>query len=287
MPGRCEMTAFDPRTTLARPDLAANHLRGQIEADHYRDGQTFRVLKSVTPLFAEPRSDGAIQTELLFGETVTVLEQSSEGWSWGQSTCDSYVGYLLSDHLAPLRTPPTHRLSVLRSFVYPTPSIKHLPLDALSFGAKVRVEGQTDRFSHLHGGGFVITDHLTPLDQKADDPAAFASLFLHSPYLWGGRSSLGLDCSALVQLSLQTCGLACPRDSDMQEQTLGEKLMVNDLDSLKRGDLVFWNGHVGIMAGKPEPAEKPTRLMRSSTAATRCGPRRPWLHGPCSMVCLW
>ena len=239
------MTAFDPRTTLARPDLAASHLREQIEADHYSDGQTFRVLKSVTPLFAEPRSDGAIQTELLFGETVTVLEQSSEGWSWGQSTCDSYVGYLLSDHLAPFLAPPTHRLSVLRSFVYPTPSIKHLPLDAFSFGTKVRIEGQTDRFSHLHGGGFVITDHLTPLDQKTDDPAAFASLFLHSPYLWGGRSSLGLDCSALVQLSLQACGLACPRDSDMQERETGDRLEPNE--PLQRNDLIFWKGHVGLM----------------------------------------
>ena len=239
------MTAFDARITLARPDLAASHLRGQVEADQYSDGQTFRVLKSVTPLFAEPRSDGAIQTEWLYGETVTVLEQSSEGWSWGQSILDSYVGYVSSDHLGPLRTSPTHRVTALRSFVYPTASIKHVPQEILSFGARISVTGQQDRFSRLEDGGFVITDHLTALDQKADDPARFADLFLHSPYLWGGRSSLGLDCSALVQLSFQGCSLSCPRDSDMQEKSLGEFLPPNS--PLQRNDLVFWKGHVGMM----------------------------------------
>jgi cell wall-associated NlpC family hydrolase len=239
------MTAFDARITLARPDLAASHLRGQVEAEQYSDGQTFRVLKSVTPLFAEPRSDGAIQTECLYGETVTVLEQSSEGWSWSQSILDSYVGYVSSDHLGPLRTSPTHRVTALRSFVYPTASIKHVPQEILSFGAHLSVTGQQDRFSRLEDGGFVITDHLTALEEKADDPARFADLFLHSPYLWGGRSSLGLDCSALVQLSFQACSLSCPRDSDMQEKSLGEILPPNS--PLQRNDLVFWKGHVGLM----------------------------------------
>ena len=239
------MTGFDPRITAARPDLAASHLRGQIEATRYTDGEAMRVIKSCTQLFAEPRSDGSIQTELLFGETVTVLEQSSEGWSWGQSKRDGYVGYLLSDHLLPSDQVVTHRLGVLRSFVYPTASIKHMPLDALSFGSEVTITGQQDRFSRLEQGGFIITDHLTEAGFKGNDPARFAGLFLHSPYLWGGRSGLGLDCSALIQLSLQACGFVCPRDSDMQERELGKKLASNS--DLCRNDLIFWKGHVGLM----------------------------------------
>ena len=239
------MTTYDPRRTLARPDLAAEPLRGQIEAARFATGQTMRVITATTPLFSEPRSDGPMQSELLLGETVTILEQSNEGWSWGQSDLDGYVGYLPSDSLSLNHNIPTHRVAALRSFVYPSPSIKFVPTAALSFGARVCVTAPHEPFSQLADGGFIISAHLTPLTATADDPAAFAELFLHTPYLWGGRSSLGLDCSGLVQVVLQACGLPCPRDSDMQEQDLGQALP--DATALRRNDLVFWKGHVGLM----------------------------------------
>jgi cell wall-associated NlpC family hydrolase len=239
------MTTFDPRTTLARPDLAADSLRGQVTASHYTSGQRLTVIRSTASLFSEPRADGAMQTELLFGETITVLEQSPEGWSWGQSDPDHYVGYLPSDALSVQAHQPTHRVTSLRSFVYASASIKLVPLTALSFGSRVCVIGTHNQFSLLADGGFIISAHLSPLDETCVDPARFAALFLHTPYLWGGRSSLGLDCSGLVQLAFQACGIACPRDSDMQERDLGH--LVPDLQTLRRNDLVFWKGHVGLM----------------------------------------
>jgi len=239
------MSTFDPRVTLARPDLASETLRGQITAARYGAGETMRVIAATSPLFSEPRADGALQSEVLFGESLTILEQSPEGWSWGQADLDGYVGYLPSDHLTAALLPPTHRVTSLRSFVYAGPSIKGVPMTALSFGARVQVTAQQDQFSRLADGGFVISTHLTPLDSQTDDPAGWAELFLHTPYLWGGRSSLGLDCSGLVQLAWQACGRRCPRDSDQQERALGERL--EDQEALKRNDLVFWKGHVGIM----------------------------------------
>lgn len=239
------MTLFDPRVTLARPDLAVEVLRGQIHASHYAPGRTFRVIAAASPLFSEPRADGAMQSEVLLGETMTIVEQSAEGWSWGQSDLDGYVGYLASDHLSPDLLVPTHRVTSLRSFVYSGPSIKGVPMTALSFGARVHVTATQEQFSRLAEGGFVISAHLTPDTDRTDDPAGWAEMFLHTPYLWGGRSSLGLDCSALVQLVWQTCGRTCPRDSDMQERDLGERL--DDQAPLQRNDLVFWKGHVGIM----------------------------------------
>ena len=239
------MNAFDTRVTLARPDLAAETLRDRIAASRYATGRVLSVVSATTPLFSEPRADGAMQSELLFGETITVLEQSPEGWSWGQSNLDDYVGYLPSDNLSADFINPTHRVTGLRSFVYPTPSIKGVPVAALSFGARVCVTANHEQFSRLANGAFIISSHLSPLTATGNDPAAFAELFLHTPYLWGGRSSLGLDCSALVQLVLQACDHACPRDSDMQARDLGQALP--DAEALQRNDLVFWKGHVGIM----------------------------------------
>jgi cell wall-associated NlpC family hydrolase len=239
------MTDFDARTTLARPDLAASALRDRFKADHYKDGQTLQVVQSTLPLFSAPRADGAMQSEALFGETITVVEQSPEGWSWGQSDQDDYVGYLPSDGLSSALSEPTHRVTSLRSFVYAETSIKRVPLTSLSFGSLVSVTGSDGIFSRLKQGGFLITQHLTPLDLISHDPCAFALLFLNTPYLWGGRSGFGLDCSGLVQLALQACGFPCPRDSDMQERELGEKL-ADDTD-LRRNDLIFWKGHVGLM----------------------------------------
>jgi cell wall-associated NlpC family hydrolase len=239
------MTAFDPRITAARPDLAAERWRGIIPADRYAGGILMQVVTGTAPLFGAARSDGPMQSELLFGETLTCYERGDDGWCWGQMTGDDYVGYVPSDMLAPVASKPTRRIGSLRSFVYPGPSIKSAPFMALSFGAQLVITAEKDGFSSLAQGGFVVSRHLVGIDHCADDPAAQALMMLGAPYLWGGRSSLGMDCSGLVQLALQACAIACPRDSDQQERALGST--VGQDSDLQRNDLVFWKGHVGIM----------------------------------------
>lgn len=242
------MTAIlDRRLTPARPDLAARHLDGTVEALAFADPVPMRVVTPSAPLRREPRPDAPLDTEALAGEAVRVYEQH-EGWAWGQLAGDSYVGYLPEECLAGDAAAPTHRVCALRTFVYPGPSIKLPPLEALSIGAGLAVTGESGDFFTTERGGHVFKPHLCPRSQHEPDFVAVAERFLHVPYLWGGRTSLGLDCSALVQLSLAAAGMAAPRDSDLQERELGEALAYDDsLDGLSRGDLVFWKGHVGIM----------------------------------------
>lgn len=236
---------FDPRITAARPDLAAEHWQGIIPAERYAKGVLMQVVAPTAPLFGAPRSDGPMHSEMLFGETLMCYERTEDGWCWGQMTGDHYVGYVPSDLLVPAVTEPTHRIGSLRSFVYPGPSIKSAPVMALSFGSQLTIVQDKDGFSALAGGGFVISGHLFPIDYMAEDPAIFATMMAGAPYLWGGRSSLGMDCSGLVQLAFQACAIPCPRDSDMQEREIGHA--VSFASRLRRNDLVFWKGHVGIM----------------------------------------
>ena len=179
----------------------------------------------------------------MFGEAVDVYEER-DGWCWAQLTRDGYVGYLKSAALgAPLAA--THRVSALRAHLYPSATIKSPPVMALSMGALVGVQDFAPPFARLSGGGFVIASHVAALDAHADDFVAVAQKFLHAPYLWGGRTSEGIDCSGLVQGALAAAGVAAPRDTDMQEKALGA--MIDPAGPLKRGDLVFWKGHIGAM----------------------------------------
>jgi cell wall-associated NlpC family hydrolase len=238
--------ALDRRTTPFRPDLAPAALKGRVEAARFVEGWRRRVIDGVAPLRRAPAHDAPLETEALYGETVVVFEEN-EGWAWAQLDRDSYVGYLPSAALGPEK-PPTHRLRALRSFVYPKPSIKTPPLMALSFGALATAEAAEGEFSLLDEGGFVYAAHLAPLDEQEADFVAVAERFLEAPYLWGGRTSQGLDCSALVQTALTASGRLAPRDSDMQEASLGRPIVVDAaLSGLARGDLVFWKGHVGVM----------------------------------------
>ena len=233
---------FDKRLIPARPDIAAEHLRGQVESVHFVAGETLEVCEGATPLRREPRPDGARDTELLFGESFTVYETDDEGWCWGQSTRDSYVGYVARNALQPVQ-PKSHRLAALGSFLYPAPSIKQPPLAALSMNALLTVDRQQGDFLVIKNRGCVWASHAVPLDVFAPDFVQMAEQFLHVPYLWGGRTRMGVDCSGLVQLALQACGQDVPRDSDMQQDSLGTPVT----GALQRGDLVFWQGHVGIM----------------------------------------
>jgi cell wall-associated NlpC family hydrolase len=241
-------TRFDRRITAARPDLADERLRGQVEAERYAAGVARRVCVPVAPLRAEPRPDLPIDTQLLMGEPFTVFEEDGEGHAWGQSGWDGYVGHVAREALGPVEPQPTHRVAAVRTYVYPGPSLK-LPTDScLSMNALVCVTGVENGYARLASGGFVHAGHLAPVEACETDFVAVAERFLHAPYLWGGKTSIGLDCSALVQMALMATGVVAPRDSDMQEQGLGSPVAFDEtLAGLQRGDLVFWKGHVGMM----------------------------------------
>ena len=236
------MAAFDPRLTPARPDLAASYLRGQVEASRFVGGQLCEVLDAQAPLRREPSPDAPLDTEALKGERVTVYDRDDEGWSWCQLQSDGYVGWLPSNALTPPGPPPTHRVTALRTLTFPGPSIKLPPVEALPFGARVAISRIEEPFA-VSAGGYIPARHLALLDTSETDFVAVAQRFVGTPYLWGGKTGLGLDCSGLVQIALAACGIACPRDSYMQEAAFGQPV---DLSGLRRGDLVFWKGHVAI-----------------------------------------
>lgn len=237
----------DLRLILARPDLADARLQGLRPARHYAATEALRCLSPSASLRAAPADDAEQMTQLLFGETLEVLEVK-DGWAFGQGVRDRYAGYVREDALgAALQEPPSHWVSALRTWVLAEADLKSPVLALLSMNALVRVEDEDGRWRKIEGSGWVFAHHLSPIGVYRDDPAAVALQFLGAPYLWGGRESLGLDCSGLIQNALQACGLSCPRDSDMQFAELGEPIERGDL---ARGDLVFWDGHVGIMSDK-------------------------------------
>ncbi|GJD52559.1 hypothetical protein OPKNFCMD_5325 [Methylobacterium crusticola] len=237
----------DPRLIPARPDLADERLRGLVAADRYVAGRPRRVAAPVAPLHRAPDPAAPLDTQALRGEAVTVYEER-DGWAYAQLAADSYVGYLPAAALGAPGPEPTHRVAALRTFVYPAPDLKRPALAHLSFGALVTVEAQAGPYARLADGGFVWSGHLAPQTTRVPDYAATAERFLGTPYLWGGRSSLGLDCSGLVQAALAAAGIAAPRDSDQQERALGTAVaLAPDLAGLRRGDLVFWRGHTGLM----------------------------------------
>ncbi|MBM3529417.1 MAG: NlpC/P60 family protein [Alphaproteobacteria bacterium] len=238
---------FDPRLTPARPDLAAAQLRGRIEAGRYADGVAQEVIVGTTPVRKEPSHEAPLLTEALRGERVTIYDSDENGWAWGQLASDGYVGYLPAAALLAPGPEPTHKVAALRTFEFPGPSIKLPPADALPLGAQVAVASTDDTFAMTASGGHVPARHLAPLAAAETDFVAVAERFAGVPYLWGGKTSLGIDCSGLVQVALTACGIVCPRDSDMQERALGKSV---SLAGLQHGDLIFWKGHVAIARGR-------------------------------------
>jgi cell wall-associated NlpC family hydrolase len=238
--------SLDCRLTAARADLAAEHLRGLVDAPRYAEGQGMRIVAASAPLRRSPQVDAPLETEALFGETVTVYDES-EGWAWAQLERDQYVGYLPEAALgAP--SAPTHRVAALRTHAYPGPAIKLPPRMALSLGAQLTIVRQDGDFSVSDDGLYLWSRSVAELSANEPDWVAVAERFIETPYLWGGRTSEGIDCSGLVQTALMAAGIASPRDSDMMEAGLGEPIAIDEPSApLARGDLVFWKGHVGIM----------------------------------------
>ncbi len=249
--------SFDRRITPFRPDLADERLRGQVEAERFSMGALRRVTAPVAPVRRHPAPDAALDTEALMGERVRVYDEH-EGFAWGQLEADGYVGYLPSSALGGPDAEPTHKVGALRTFLYPGPNLKLPPEGFLSLGTQVTVTAVEGDYARLATGGYVFAAHLEALGAVRPDFVAVAESLLGTPYLWGGKTTLGLDCSGLVQTALAAAGIQAPRDSDMQERELGEPVEVTpDLVGLRRGDLVFWNGHVGIMLDE-------TRLLHAN-----------------------
>ena len=259
----------DPRLTPVRPDLAAKYLEGRVKAARFVAGEEFEIVDSVAPLRVEPSSDAEQKTQALKGERVTIYDRDGEGWAWGQLNSDGYVGWLPDRALAKPYAPPTHKVTALLSFAFPGPSIKLPPTATLPLGAKLAVRGDDGAFAVTLDGLYVPRQHLGTLDMNESDFVAVAERFAGTPYLWGGKTSLGIDCSGLVQVALNAACIGCPRDSDMQEQALGRALPESESNKLQRGDLIFWEGHVAIVRDSETIVHANAHHMATAVENTR------------------
>lgn len=240
------LARHDRRLTPARGDIAASFLRGEIAAERYVDGVLHQVVVEVADVRRQPRPDAPLDTQLRFGQRFRVFDEE-DGWAWGQGEADGYVGYVAASALHAALTAPTHRVEALRTFVYPAPDMKQPPLRAVTLGAHVSVAEPVGEFVRLADHGFVFARHLAPFEDLATDFVSVAERLVGVPYLWGGSSTAGIDCSGLIQLAAHCTGVALPRDTDLQEEA-GDPLPYNEsYASLSRGDVVFWKGHVGVM----------------------------------------
>ncbi len=236
------MSPLDARSTLARGGTAALALEGVQAAARYLAPEPMQAAFAVSAIRREPSRTAEQLDQLIFGERFDVLERQG-GWAFGQALRDGYVGWVRLETLIAAAGAPTHWVSALRTYAFSEASIKSAPVARLSMNALVRVEAIADRFARIEGSGYVPERHLSSLGACKQDEAAVALAYLGAPYLWGGRESVGLDCSGLVQQALYACGQTGPRDSDQQAR-LGRAV---DPAGLERTDLVFWRGHVGMM----------------------------------------
>ena len=235
----------DRRITPATGGTAHVSLRGTVAAERFVEGRAAAVAVPLADLCAGP--GGARDRQLLLGAAVTVITEEA-GHAFVQAAADGYCGWVAAGALGPA-VAATHRLAAASSHLYPAPDLKQRELCAIAHGARLRIVAQHGRFAETDAGAFVPARHLKPVAEAEEDPVAVAALYLGVPYLWGGNSRWGIDCSGLVQAALSACGIACPGDSDLQFRHFGEAVLPHDI---RRGDLVFWKGHVALAIGPEE-----------------------------------
>ena len=233
--------SYDARITPLRDGIAGESLEGLIRAEVYLEPKVLTCTRPAAGIHRSPDAASEQMDQLLFGEIFEVLEEEGV-FLWGQARRDGYVGFVEAQALARVNLPPTHRIAALRTYAFAENSIKSRATGPYSLGSLVAVEADEGRLVKVAGAGWMTAAHLMPIGEFETDPAEVAERFLGTPYLWGGRESLGLDCSGLVQQALFACGQACPRDTD-QQATLGRAI---DRAEFARGDLVFWKGHVAM-----------------------------------------
>jgi len=240
----------DPRINAYRPDLADIMLRDTVKAKKYVEPTMRQCLRGVLPMLAEPKADATQVSQIRYGEFVEVFEESTDGFFWVQNRTDRYVGYVPdTGDLAESISMMSNRVTALRTFVYPKPDMKAPPIDELTLGSFVSVSGKQGRFLELANGGFVFDSHVMATEfAHARDYVFTAGRMLHCPYLWGGRTPKGIDCSGFTQLCLEMAGIEAPRDADLQCKAFGKPLNAHWRDrAWKRGDMVFFKTHVGFM----------------------------------------
>jgi cell wall-associated NlpC family hydrolase len=233
----------DARLTLARPDLAAASLEGVVASVRFEATRQLQVTAPSAPLQRSPDRDGEWVDELIHGERFDALATEGD-YLWGQARRDGYVGFVRAEAMRPAGAAPTHRIGAVSSYAFASPSFKARPIGPFSLNALVTIDGEDGEFARSGEGAWFWAAHLSPVGSGfATDPAGVAERFLGTPYLWSGRTRAGLDCSGLIQQALYACGKACPRDADQQAR-LGRPV---ERAELRRGDLVCWEGHIGMM----------------------------------------
>lgn len=273
------MSAFDPRTTLARPDLAELALEGVVRADRFAAPVVMQASAPVASVRAAPEPDAEQLDQLVFGEAFDVLEEHGD-FVWGRARRDGRVGWVLAEALSQPVLPPTHRVSAIRTYALPEPDVRRAAVGLLTLNALVTEEARENGFVRCARIGWIAEPHLADFTRFDRDPAAVAERFVGTPFQHGGRESLGLDGPALVQQALYACGRACPRDADRQRE-LGA---ATSIAALQRGDLVIWADHVALAASADEvvhahPAtlsvvKEPLRVAIERLSATPLEARR-------------
>ena len=240
-----ETERLDPRVNAYRTDLADARLEGRVDAARFVAGEPARIATGTVSMREAPFEEARQGSELLYGERVAVFERR-QGWAWVRNETDGYVGYVREECLGAAETvAPSHRVVALRSYLFDAPDLKTIPRAVVHLTCQVTVTDRHGDWARVADDGWLWAMHLAPLGEVERDPVAVARRFMGAPYAWGGRSTTGLDCSALVQLSLAACGIDCPRDSDMQETSVGT--LVPSLDEARPGDLFYWPGHVAFL----------------------------------------